>query len=262
MKKLAHISDLHIGSRGSTVRNRLVVEKLLEVGPDLIVATGDITDTGGQSQLDIFRDIYAPVIDRLVVVPGNHDAMGDDVRVNFMSERLEVVQDESVFVVKLDSTTPHNRFYINSHGEISGEEIDEARRLFDDAGSGRLRILALHHHLLPTPGDYRIEDFISWFGLPFCREIISGHKLLDAMMGSCDLILHGHRHRPVEMFFENGISPLRLHNSGATPILGGFRVFEHEAGSLVDNPQWVHFGASGRGRSRHPAATRVIPQGV
>ena len=49
--------------------------------------TGDITHSGRQVEVDRFFAIFEPFLrdDRLIVVPGNHDRLGDDVADRLMN---------------------------------------------------------------------------------------------------------------------------------------------------------------------------------
>jgi hypothetical protein len=78
-RTLAHLSDLHLGrSEADTVGLRRAVTALIEADVDHVVVTGDITDGGQFEQLACFRRLTAPLADRLTVVPGNHDRIGED----------------------------------------------------------------------------------------------------------------------------------------------------------------------------------------
>src|SRR6478752_7674548 len=80
--RFAHISDLHIGRSAENDANAVrLCAQLVESGIDQVVATGDLTHRGLGRELEQFESIFAPLYaqGRMVVVPGNHDRLGDDV---------------------------------------------------------------------------------------------------------------------------------------------------------------------------------------
>ncbi len=72
MRSIVHISDIHFGHSDAEVVERLV-ETINELAPDLLVASGDLTQ---RARSDQFRAAKA-FLDRLpkpqIIVPGNHD---------------------------------------------------------------------------------------------------------------------------------------------------------------------------------------------
>jgi 3',5'-cyclic AMP phosphodiesterase CpdA len=76
--KIAHISDLHIGlSPGHDQQVARKVALLAESGIDHLIITGDLTQSGQQSEYQTMVDILNrhgfQAADRLTVIPGNHD---------------------------------------------------------------------------------------------------------------------------------------------------------------------------------------------
>ena len=54
---------------------------------------------------------------RLIAVPGNHDRLGDDLREELMpGARVQTVAAGGLWIVRLDSTGPHNRRWLDGHG--------------------------------------------------------------------------------------------------------------------------------------------------
>src|SRR2546423_5652202 len=112
-KTLAHLSDLHLGASAVHLqRAEELVGALLAVNVDQVVLTGDITDGGHAHELELFERTFAPLLatKRLTVVPGNHDRLGDDLGAIFMpGGRVDTVEVPGAFLVRVDSTGPHNR---------------------------------------------------------------------------------------------------------------------------------------------------------
>ena len=71
-KKIAHLSDIHLGAVYQTGFVKRIVQKLLKIDPDVIVITGDIVDGSGSIKkewLEPFNVINVPIL----YVTGNHE---------------------------------------------------------------------------------------------------------------------------------------------------------------------------------------------
>jgi 3',5'-cyclic AMP phosphodiesterase CpdA len=237
---IAHLSDLHIGrSAANDGAARSLVAALVAEDVDKVLVSGDVTHRGRLEELADFRRIFAPVQERLAVVPGNHDRLGQDAAAWLMSGRVQLDASPGLFVVRLDSTAPHNRSLVDGHGRLTPRDIAEVESALARAPMGALVVLMLHHHLHPLPGDDLFDRVSAWAGWPFADELRLGGSLLHRLTGHCDLVLHGHRHRPGELVLAaDGSRPLRVLNAGASPAQGGARVFTHAAGRIVSE-RWL-----------------------
>jgi len=236
-RTIAHVSDLHLG-RDSQTDAKVVrlADALRSADIDVVLVTGDVTHRGRRAELEAFEAIFAPLRDRTVVVPGNHDRLGDDAGCLLMpSARVAVDSRPGLHVVRLDSTAPHNRALLSGHGELSAADIAAVDSAVRAAPPGTLVALMLHHHLLPLPADYLSERLATWLGWPNAAELALGRDLLEALHGRCDLVAHGHRHTSSSLVLpRNGAGrPLHVMNAGSTPELGQARVIAHAAGRIV-----------------------------
>ncbi len=240
-RTLAHVSVLHLG------RDRRTDEGVAELagalraaGVDVVLVTGDVTHRGRRAELAAFNAIFAPLRDRLLVVPGNHDRLGEDAARLLMSgTRVSVAARPGLHVVRVDSTAPHNRDLLSSHGELSEADIAAVDSAVDAAPPGTLVALMLHHHVLPLPGDHLPERIASWLGWPHAAELARGRDLLEVLRGRCDLVLHGHRHAAgAHVLPARHDRALRVMNAGSTPALGRFMVVTHAEGRIVAE-RWV-----------------------
>jgi 3',5'-cyclic-AMP phosphodiesterase len=240
-RTLAHISDLHFGRDAATdAATRALCWALLEADVDEVLLTGDVTHRGRRAELTAFRRAFAPLENRLVVVPGNHDRLGEDAAAALMpGGRVQVERRRGLHVVRLDSTAAHNRRLIDSHGELTAGDIAAVEEAVAGAAEGALVVLMLHHHLLPLPADHLGERLASLLGWPNAAELGLGRDLVDSLRGRCDLVLHGHRHAAGERVLPpRGGRTLRVLNAGSTPALGRVRVIRHAAGRVVSQ-QWL-----------------------
>jgi 3',5'-cyclic AMP phosphodiesterase CpdA len=233
---LAHVSDLHIGRDAATDRTaRLLAHALEETGPAAVLVTGDVTHRGRTGELRRFERIFRRLLEagRMIVVPGNHDRMSDDVaRALMPAGRVDVVSRAGLHVVRLDSPGPHNRSLLHAHGQLTEGDIEAVSAALDRAPPGALALLALHHHLLPLPVDHLVERLSNLLGWPNAAELGLGARLLQRIRERCDLVLHGHRHTSSERVL-GGARPLRILNAGSSTALGRVRLLVARGGRVA-----------------------------
>lgn len=254
-RTFAHVSDLHLGRDPQTdAAVARVVDALLEADVDAVLFTGDLTEHGRLSELAAFERLVAPLRDRVVVVPGNHDRLGEDAARGLMGDvRVTACALPGLHVVRLDSTAPHNRGLLSCHGALSPADVAAVDSAVDAAPPGALVVLMLHHHLLPLPADHLPERLANLLGLPNAAELRLGKVLLERLRGRCDVVAHGHRHAPSALELPPRAGrPLRVMNAGSTPEVGRVRLLAHERGRVVAET-WLEVGER-RARPARPAA--------
>lgn len=261
-RTLAHVSDLHFGrSAESDERNRAIARLLLSADVDHVVVTGDVTHRGRYFELGSFAEAYSPLIraGRVSVVPGNHDRLGEDAGATLLrGQRLLSEGTAGLFIVRLDSTGPHNRHPLASHGVLSADHIRQVREHLLVAPPGTLRLLLVHHHPLPQLEEALHERVATRLGLP--DELERGEELLRGIAGHCDLVLHGHRHRPrAHELFAGTRNPLHVWNAGSAPELGRVRVVRHLAGRILD---WSWISTQELRAPARWASLRAIAEGA
>jgi 3',5'-cyclic AMP phosphodiesterase CpdA len=243
-RTLAHLSDLHLGRSAETDRAAMRVRELLEAGGlDHVIVSGDVTHRGRRDELQRWEAIFGDLqrAGRVSVVPGNHDRLGDDLGARLMrGGRVEAETRDGLYLVRVDSTGPHNKFLLAGHGEICGDVIEQVDLALACAPRRHLIVVTLHHHPVPLPEETFSEKFSALFGWPNAAELPLGHILLERIRGRCDLLLHGHRHVPAwSKPWPHDLRSLALYNAGCTTSLGRFRVFTHCQGQLLFPPMWL-----------------------
>ncbi len=246
---IAHVSDLHIGRDAHTDRAAEILSGALEdAGVAAAVVTGDVTHRGRHSEFDRFQAMFRRLEERgrLVVVPGNHDRLGDCAADRIMRDgRIAISSRPGLHVVRFDSTGPHNRRLLSAHGLMTHADLGAVDSALRSAPEGALTVLALHHHVHPLPPDAMCEWFSNLLGWPNAAELLLGGELLERIRGRCDLVLHGHRHVPSELVMGAGSDrPLRILNAGSTPELGRFRVLSTRGGR-VGAESWIDLDGDG-----------------
>ncbi|MEX1364972.1 MAG: metallophosphoesterase [Nannocystaceae bacterium] len=268
---LAHLSDLHFGlCPRMEARVRALARTLATAEIGHVVVSGDLTHRGQQGELERFSLAVQPLRDTtaMSVVPGNHDRLGDDVAGSIMADhRVLASSYDELYMVRLDSTAPHNcRYPFEGHGMLTDQDLERLDDALGRAPRGVLTVVTMHHHPLPLPEEGILERLSSWIGLPYAAELATGPELLACLRGRCDLLLHGHRHVPSGWVLPGGHRPLSVFNAGSSPQLGRVRVFEHRDGRLLGPPRWLQLPPSSphslAAERRPPAGwPHVEPQG-
>lgn len=170
-------------------RLELAVERLgrERPKPDVVLATGDLTDTGSEIEMKLLVDLLAPLDQPVLALPGNHDLRAtfrDAFDLPWAAEdNLSWAVDVGpVRLLGLDTLIP------GSHGG----RFDRPRRQWleealADAGP-RPVIIAMHHP--PFRCGIRWMDEYALEGLDAFVETVGGHPNVAR-------ILCGHLHRPM-----------------------------------------------------------------
>ncbi len=188
--RVAHISDLHVGSSHfvSNLLNRSIFE-INEIEPDIVIVSGDLTEDGFRQQYAA-AGAYLDNIDceRKVVIPGNHDSrnVGYVHFEDMFGSRNCVEYLPGVTVVALDSSQPDL-----NEGRLGRQNYRWMVERFTNPED--FKIVVLHHHLLPIPGTGRERNIIEDAG-----------DFLELLVNvGVDLVLSGHKHVPHDWRFED-----------------------------------------------------------
>ena len=187
--RILHLSDLHVGAReelSAASGLALLVERL---GPELIVASGDLTHQGTRAQHETAAALLKGVGVPILAVPGNHDIShafpGRFTRSFAEFERCwntttPVYASDTLHVVGLNSARPWH----HQSGGLRPEALALATAELGRAATGALRVVALHHQLIGAPWRSRKRP------LAHRSEVLSA--LAEA---GADLIVSGHIHQ-------------------------------------------------------------------
>lgn len=181
---IAHISDLHCGSRYHIPSlAKRVIDEVNLLCPDMVIVTGDLTDMGFRHEFEQAKNLIDRIAcDRRVVLLGNHDArnVGDEHFAELFGDRNVELEYKGVKVAGVDSSEPDL-----DTGRVGRERhrwIEE--RLASDPDE--FKIVAMHHHLVPVPGTGRERNIVH----------DAGDLLRVLANSSVDLVLCGHKHVP------------------------------------------------------------------
>jgi len=211
MKRIIHMSDLHIGFEDYTDRLKKVIENLKQhVGDEVfnyvIVITGDLVDNANHEESFHLvkrglNDLRQAGFEHILVVPGNHDCgtgqYGDKKYLKSFQEifyadkegfpRNDII--DGIAFIGLNSMAEELHWHdrICAEGEIGAEQLLRLEDLLksDDIKSCRKRVIYLHHHPMDFRPLHQLKD---------SRKL---KKLLIQAMAdgiTIDAILYGHNH--------------------------------------------------------------------
>jgi 3',5'-cyclic-AMP phosphodiesterase len=181
--RIAHISDLHCGSRYHipSLATR-VIDEVNELQPDAVVVTGDLTDMGFAPEMRAAHRLLAHIECRhKMVLLGNHDArnVGDELFESLFGSRSSELAFDGMRILGIDSSEPD----LDS-GHVGRTSYAWIEKQFADPDE--FKVLAMHHHLVPVPGTGRERNIV--------RD--AGDLLRVLAANGIDLVLCGHKHVP------------------------------------------------------------------
>ena len=198
---IAQISDMHIKTRGALsyrvvdtarfLREAIAHIKGLKQQPDVVVATGDLTDFGKPEEYALLREILGELPLPLYMIPGNHDerenmraAFPDHAYLRQSPDFIQyAIEDLPLRIVALDTVIP---------GESGGILCE--KRLGWLATQLRARqnaptAIIMHHPPFRTLIGHM--DNIGLANAASLKAVLANHPQVLA-------VLCGHLHRPIE----------------------------------------------------------------
>lgn len=191
MLTLAHISDLHFGDASPLAVNALS-DELNAMAPDVIIATGDLTQGGRKSEFQQASEFLSRLHSEVLVLPGNHDVPVRNLWARFVAPyaRYEkhigadinpVLADDRVTAVGLNSARRAALDINWSFGRLSRRQIGHAVQNLRAGAVGSLRVVAVHHPFVQGPGTAgsrivgRGEEALSAFAENGLDILFTGH---------------------------------------------------------------------------------------
>ena len=201
---IAQISDIHIrdhlGMFGELVDTSKTLEKAIKLlnaldpQPDVVLATGDLTDDGTKEQYSQFLEIIAPLNAPLLPLPGNHDdysefinafssTLPDEIPKNHCSY---VIDNFPVRLIALDTSLPgqHDALFSKDHelwlSQVLAQEKDKRTLIFT--------------HFPPFETGINFMDISGLKSADRLEKIIRNNPQVK-------LVVAGHVHRPIQTSF-------------------------------------------------------------
>jgi 3',5'-cyclic-AMP phosphodiesterase len=164
----------------------------LRPAPDVVLATGDLTDMGQTEEYAVLRKELGRLPMPVYLVPGNHDRreglreiFGDLPYLTKGETRFSyTVEDHAVRLIALDTLIPGQ-----THGEVGTEQRNWLERELA-AQKERPTIVFMHHPPFPTGIDHM--DRINCLDGAEVARIIGTNSQVER-------VLCGHHHRPIQI---------------------------------------------------------------
>jgi len=197
---IAQITDFHIRAPGKLAYRVVDTASYLAAAvrcigalsplPDIVVATGDLTDFGRPDEYDLLRELLAPLNCPVYVVPGNHDQR-DAMRNAFAEQALlppsgflqYTVDHYPVRLVALDTLIPGE-----GGGRLCAERLAWLDRRLAEAPD-RPTVIIMHHP--PFRTGIAHMDRIGLDGSDAFAEVLARHPQVER-------VFCGHLHRSIQ----------------------------------------------------------------
>ena len=253
MKKIIHLSDLHIGHEDCGKNFRRIINRIsktmLPAGNYIIVITGDIVNNANHE--DYTNEAVKGVGllrkrgYRVLVAPGNHDyGNGADLKKEFVAlfkqkfygtedfswPRLDIIGNTAF--IGLDSMAEELHWYDQffPEGELGKPQLLSLKNILgEEKVAKRKKVVYLHHH----PFDYK-----------FLMQLKDNDELRNVISDRVDAILFGHYHRDGESAGRdyNGTWGIpRCYNAGSSTHKNGNTGFQRII-DLSNDPVKDHDG--------------------
>lgn len=205
---IAQITDTHIVAKGEHWLNEPLTktpERLIKAvnyinqltpRPDVVLLTGDASDTGTRASYDHLRELLEPLRVPFFVVPGNHDCRNE--LIHAFSESLYMPK--GGFVQYAINDFPVTLIGLDTHveGEVAGticeKRFDWLRKTMQ--ANDKPTLIFMHHP--PAKIGYKLFDAINCSVPEGFEEFIrSQDQLLGIVSGHChDLFLTSYGNKP------------------------------------------------------------------
>ncbi len=209
MSVLLHVSDTHFGTEQPQVLEALVTLSL-QLKPELVVLSGDITQRAKANQFLAARAFTKRLGAQVLAIPGNHDIALFNVMARLFNPYaryiaafgadLEPVYSSNDLLVVCVNTT---RRYRHIHGELSDMQINRVASLLGIARAEQLRVVVVHQPIAVM----RREDE---------SNLLRGHKraLKCWAQAGANLVLGGHIHLPYTLQVPDVVRPMWVVQAG------------------------------------------------
>ena len=183
---LVHMSDLHCGKHSEFNPKALetAIDEINSLRPDVVVITGDLTHNGMINDYSLAKEYIDKInCERKIIGTGNHDyKLTGYLLCNKYFRRPQILDYKDVLMLYLSTARPDK-----DEGEVGyRQQLWFKKVLNEKRYQNKVKILCLHHHLIPIPDT----------GLERATVTDAGDVIRAIQQTDPNLILCGHRHRP------------------------------------------------------------------
>lgn len=190
--RLVHLSDLHFGTETTSVVDSLAAS-IRQLGPDLVVISGDFTQKATHSEFAEARRFMDALEKPVFCVPGNHDLPGFSLwqrltqpyaryRRHITNDLSPIFETDNMLLIGLNSTRAVMPHWNWANGALSAEQ----RSCIAEKVKGKEHkwLLATFHHPI-----HKADQ------MPIDVVVFGGHKMMESLKESgIDLVMTGHVH--------------------------------------------------------------------
>ena len=180
---IVQLSDLHVGSQFQPEVFETVVKEVNKINPDVIVITGDLTNEGLMKEYKKCKSLLTQFnTKKIISISGNHDYRNTGYLLFKKFFPFETVNelDNDVVLVTVGTARPDR-----NNGEVGYRQNLWLERTMKKY-KGKIKIVAMHHHLIPIPDT----------GSDQLTVVDAGDVLRTILDTQVDVVLCGHKHRP------------------------------------------------------------------
>lgn len=197
---VAQITDMHVRPRGKIAYGRVDTNAMLGAAvaalealprrPDLVIASGDLTDCGLAEEYGVLRDLLRPLSMPVYLVPGNHDRR-PELFAEFAADGYlgnddgflhYTVDTHPLRLIGLDTVVPGH-----GHGEMCPARLAWLAARLEEQPD-RPTLIFMHHPPFRT-GLVDMDNIN-------CRNGVSMAELLRRY-DNIERVVCGHHHRPI-----------------------------------------------------------------
>lgn len=228
MTRLAHISDLHVSRTpgfGELTLKRAVgyvnyrlnrslrhsedkieeaIQLLVDDPPHIVAATGDLAQTGLDSEFGIIRKYFEPLVKRnipVIIVGGNHDLYGGKVSPSWVAlreylalglvpDKYGIIHFEDLEILPLEQWVKSPIFF--SYGKVDPSVLYKALELWRTPAVDKARVVLGHYPVVMKGGT--TSSFVH--GLKKWKELLA---FLRAAQVSGYLCGHIHKRKKYDL---------------------------------------------------------------
>lgn len=180
--RIAQISDVHCGPMLRKEVLREAIDEINDLSPDVVLVTGDLTENGLISEFEMAaKELKRLKAGKVIYLSGNHDYRSTGYllfREFFPFE--QITQTSDAVIIVLSSARPDR-----DDGEVGHRQNLWLERTLQKH-KGKMKIVAIHHHIIPVPDT----------GADQITIVDAGDVLRSLVKSKVNLVLCGHRHRP------------------------------------------------------------------
>jgi Icc protein len=206
---VCQVSDMHVKAGGklsygvvdtAAHMQRCIAHILaLKQRPDVVVMTGDLTDSGTPQEYALLRELIAPLPVPVYLIPGNHDDRGalresfpdHDYLGQFSPFIQYAIEDHALRIVAIDTVVP-----MQDGGELCAKRLAWLARTL--AAQPRRPTLLIMHHPPFATGIGHMDD-IGLADPQALAHVVAQHPQVER-------VLCGHLHRPIQTRFAGTIA--------------------------------------------------------